>query len=232
MKVGRRLATKILNASRFALLQTEPNGPVTAPLDKAMLLSLARLVSFATKKLEEYDYTSALSEIEKSFWNFCDDYIELVKARRYGDFGAESASSANGALLVALETYLRLFAPYLPFVTAEVWSWWRCGSVHRAPWPDAAELERVADTGADARLYIDAQLVNGEIRRQKSLQGMKIKTPVKVVIVADAATLSRLRMVEREIASANTATIVFQQGDALHVSVLPSEEQGGSQPTP
>jgi valyl-tRNA synthetase len=100
MKVGRRLATKILNASRFALLQTEPTGDVTAPLDKAMLLNLARLVTLATKKLEEYDYTSALSEIEKSFWNFCDDYIELVKARRYGDFGADSASSANGALLV------------------------------------------------------------------------------------------------------------------------------------
>jgi valyl-tRNA synthetase len=232
MKVGRRLATKILNASRFALLQTEPNGPVTAPLDKAMLLNLAALVTFATKKLEEYDYTSALSEVEKSFWNFCDDYIELVKARRYGDFGPESASSANGALLAALETYLRLFAPYLPFVTEEVWSWWRRGSVHRAPWPTSSALEQVAGADADARVYVDTQLVNGEIRRQKSLQGMKIKTPVEVVIAADAATLDRLRMVEREIGSANTATIVFQQGDTLQVSVLPAGEQGGSQPRP
>ena len=231
MKVGRRLATKILNASRFALLQTEPKGDVTAPLDKAMLLSLARLVTFATRKLEEYDYTSALSEIEKSFWNFCDDYIELVKARRYGDFGADSASSANGALLVALETYLRLFAPYLPFVTEEVWSWWRSGSVHRAPWPAAGALEQIAGEGAEARFYVDAQLANGEIRREKSLQGMKIKTPVNVTIAGDTDMLNSLRMVQLEIGSANTATIVFQQGEALQVSVLPSEP-GGSESHP
>jgi valyl-tRNA synthetase len=228
MKVGRRLATKLLNASRFALLQTEPRGDVTAALDKAMLLNLARLVDSATKRLDEYDYASALSEIEKSFWNFCDDYIELVKARRYGDFGAESASSANGALLIALETYLRLFAPYLTFVTEEVWSWWRTGSVHRAPWPSAADLEQLGG-GADARFYVDAQLANGEIRREKSLQGMKIKTPVKVTIAGDSETLNSLKMVEREIGSANTATIVFQQGDALQVTVLPSEEPGGSE---
>jgi valyl-tRNA synthetase len=228
MKVGRRLATKILNASRFALLQTEPKGDVTAALDKAMLLHLARLVTFATKRLEEYDYTAALSEIEKSFWNFCDDYIELVKARRYGDFGPDSASSANGALLAALETYLRLFAPYLPFVTEEVWSWWRDGSVHRAAWPHADVLEQIGN-GAEARFYIDAQTVNAQIRREKSLQGLKMKTPVHVTIAADAETLNSLRTVECEISSANTATIVFQEGDALQVSVLPSEEQGGSQ---
>jgi valyl-tRNA synthetase len=228
MKVGRRLATKILNASRFALLQTEPNGPVTASLDRSMLLNLARLVASATKKLDEYDYASALSDIEKSFWNFCDDYIELVKARRYGDFGPESASSANGALLVALETYLRLFAPYLPFVTEEVWSWWRPGTVHKASWPSAESLERTGG-GAAARFYADAQVVNAEIRREKSLQGMKIKTPVKVTITADAEMVSSLRTVQREIASANTATISFEQGDALRVSVAPSEEPGGAE---
>jgi valyl-tRNA synthetase len=228
MKVGRRLATKILNASKFALLQTEPKGEVTAALDKSMLLNLARLVTAATTRLDEYDYTSALSEIEKSFWNFCDDYIELVKARRYGDFGPESASSANGALLVALETYLRLFAPYLPFVTEEVWSWWRTGTVHRAEWPAAGVLERIG-IGADPRYYVDAQTVNAEIRREKSLQGMKMKTPVDVAIAADPETLNSLRLVEREISSANTARIVFQQGNALKVSVLPSPEPGGAE---
>ena len=101
-----------------------------------------------------------------------------------------------------------------------------------AQWPTAEALEKVAGDGADARFYVDAQIANGEIRREKSLQGMKIKTPVTVTIAGDRATLDSLRMVEQEIGSANTATIVFQQGDALHVSVLPSGEPGGSQSQP
>ena len=87
-----------------------------------------------------YDYARVLERTESFFWGFCDDYLELVKARRYGDFGAEGAGSANSAMLVALSTLMRLFAPYLPFVTEEVWSWWRQGSVHTAAWPDAAEV--------------------------------------------------------------------------------------------
>ena len=104
--------------------------------------------------------------------------------------------------------------------------------MHRARWPRAEALEHIAGEGADARLYVDAQLANGEIRREKSLQGMKIKTPVKVTIAGDTDTLNSLRMVQLEIGSANTATIVFQQGEALQVSVLPSEEPGGSESHP
>ena len=88
MKVGRRLAIKILNAARFALLQAEPRGPITEPLDRGMLTALARLVDEATEQLEAYDYARVLERTETFFWAFCDDYLELVKARRYGDFGA------------------------------------------------------------------------------------------------------------------------------------------------
>src|SRR5918994_990872 len=140
MKVGRRLAIKILNAARFALMQAEPRGAVTAPLDRGMLSSLSRLVRESTEQLDAYDYARVLERSERFFWSFCDDYLELVKSRRYGDFTPEAAASANSAMLVALSTLLRLFAPYLPFVTDEVWSWWRPGSVHRAPWPTSAEV--------------------------------------------------------------------------------------------
>ena len=225
MKVGRRLATKILNASRFALLQAEPRGAVTAPLDKGMLLNLSSLVRFATQKLDDYDYASALNEVEKSFWTFCDDYIELVKSRRYGDFGEESAASANTALAVALETYLRLFAPYLPFVTAEVWSWWRPGSVHRTGWPTPEELEHAAGPGADIRHYTEAQLATGEIRREKSMQGLKVKSPVKVIVEAQPDKIEILRLVDREISSANTATVVYQPGQGLQFTVTPTDGQ-------
>ena len=115
-----------------------------------MLTALAQLVEESTEQLEAYDYARVLERTETFFWAFCDDYLELVKSRRYGDFGPEAAASANSAMLVALSTMLRLFAPYLPFVTEEVWSWWRPGSVHHAPWPTADEV--VAPIGgADAQ---------------------------------------------------------------------------------
>jgi valyl-tRNA synthetase len=180
MKVGRRLAIKILNAARFALLQAEPRGPITEPLDRGMLMALADLVTSSTRDLEDYDYAGALANTERFFWGFCDDYLELVKSRRYGDFDAEGAASANSAMLVALSTLMKLFAPFLPFVTEEVWSWWHSDSVHRAQWPKREELIEAAG-GHDVRILAIREATQGalaEVRKIKSLQ----KRPTKAVI--------------------------------------------------
>jgi valyl-tRNA synthetase len=180
MKVGRRLAIKILNAARFALMHAEPRGPITEALDRGMLTALARLVDESTEQLEAYDYTRVLERTETFFWTFCDDYLELVKARRYGDFGPDAAASANSAMLVALEAMLRLFAPYLVFVTEEVWSWWRPGSVHRAPWPTSAEVVAPIQ-GADVEALAVREATESalaEVRRIKSI----LKKPTKAVI--------------------------------------------------
>ena len=180
MKVGRRLAIKLLNASRFALLQAAPRGPITEPLDRGMLTNLSRLVGEATTSLDAYDYARVLERTESFFWGFCDDYLEMVKARRYGDFGPEGAASANSAMLVALSALLRLFAPYLPFVTEEVWSWWQPGRVHRAAWPTPGEV--VAPIGGDddaaVEVSVKAQAALADIRRIKAME----KRPVKSVI--------------------------------------------------
>jgi valyl-tRNA synthetase len=181
MKVGRRLSMKLLNAARFALMQAEPRGLITEPLDRGMLTALAAQVADATEQLNAYDYARVLERTESFFWAFCDDYLELVKSRRYGDFGQEAAASANSAMLVALSSMLRLFAPYLPFVTEEVWSWWRPGSVHRAAWPTADEvLQPIGGRDEQALTVREAtQVALADVRRIKSI----LKKPTKAVIV-------------------------------------------------
>jgi valyl-tRNA synthetase len=219
MKVGRRLAIKMLNAAKFALMQAEPRGPITEPLDRGMLSSLSILVRESTEQLEAYDYARVLEQSERFFWSFCDDYLELVKGRRYGDFTPEGAASANSAMLVALSAMLRLFAPFLPFVTEEVWSWWRPGSVHQAKWPTADEV--VAPIGgydADAvQVFAQTRAALGEIRRIKALE----KKPVKAVI--ERAVLPKrfetLVPASQDLrAAAHVRDLVFDQVEELQLT--------------
>jgi valyl-tRNA synthetase len=180
MKVGRRLAVKLLNASKFALGFPEASsGPVTEPVDQALLTRLADVVDEATKAFEAYDYTRALERTEDFFWSFCDDYIELVKGRAYGE-GPE-ADSANRALRLALDVLLRLFAPVLPFATEEVWSWWKQGSVHVQEWPSAAPLREAAGERRALDPLEYAAKVLERVRGEKSRAKTSMKTPVLVL---------------------------------------------------
>jgi valyl-tRNA synthetase len=174
-KVGRRLATKVLNAAKFVLGFGESDGTPSHPLDLAMLDELGRVVADATSAFEVYEYPRALERTESFFWAFCDDYVELVKARAYS--GDESAVAS---LRLGLTTLLRLFAPFLPFVTEEVWSWWQNGSVHRSAWPTTDEI---AVIDGDPLVMSVAADVLSQVRKAKTSAKKSLRADVAIAVV-------------------------------------------------
>jgi valyl-tRNA synthetase len=190
MKVGRRLAMKVLNASKFVLgsvgATTFSAAAVSQPVDTALLGRLGGVVRRATEAFEDYDYTTALEVSEKFFWEFCDDYLELVKERAYAGDG-DASSSARATLALALQVQLRLLAPFLPYVTEEVWSWWQEGSVHRAAWPTVTELGSPA--ASDGSLIDAVASALSGIRGAKSAAKVKMRAPLARVEVTGPARL-------------------------------------------
>ena len=181
MKVGRKLATKLLNVSKFVLgIGTDANTPPSHPLDVAMLHRLAAVVREATDAFESYDYARALERTEAFFWWFCDDYVELVKTRAYG----EGASSAKAALASALSVIQRLFAPHIPFATEEVWSWWQQASIHRAAWPTPETILEGVPAATEAEAMLDAVGdVLATVRRTKTEAKVSQRAAVDHVLV-------------------------------------------------
>jgi valyl-tRNA synthetase len=220
LRIGRRLAIKILNASRFALgfsaTDVDPSE-ITEAIDRSMLAGLADTVAAATAAFDAYDYARALEVAERSFWGWTDDYVELVKTRAYDD--GPDAPSAHAALQLALSVYLRLFAPFVPFVTEEVWSWWREGSVHRASWPTLDELQGLA---GDPDVLEAASAVLGEIRRAKSDAKVSMRAEVdRVDLTGDAELIERVRLAEGDLLAAGRASsIEYSHGEFAVVAAL------------
>lgn len=235
MKIGRRLAIKLLNAAKFALSFEVPAGvtEITEPFDQAMLLELASVVRQATESFENYDHTKALELTEKFFWNFTDDYLEMVKERAYNAEGtgsiAEQASAAI-ALRKALHVMLRLFAPFLPFATEEVWGWWQtdAGSIHRTSWPTAEEITEGLDAGNIGLLELASTALFG-VRKAKSDAKVSMKAEVlSATLRAPASVLTSIRVFEKDLKGVGRiADLVLEEADEVSVTdvvLKPSEE--------
>ncbi|UBH06163.1 valine--tRNA ligase [Leucobacter sp. Psy1] len=223
IKIGRRLAIKLLNAAKFTLnFDATGTGTVTEPLDRSMLTRLARVVSEATRALESYDHARALELTESFFWTFCDDYLELVKERAHGATDADDASRASAvtALRAALSVFIRLFAPYLPFATEETWSWFNEGSVHVAAWPEASELSDLAGDADEGLLDLVGEALIG-IRGAKSEAKASQRTPVTLAVVqASASDVERLESAGHDLAAVGRiAELRIESGDVTRPTV-------------
>jgi valyl-tRNA synthetase len=194
MKIGRKLAIKLLNASKFVLgisggVEGDPTK-VSEPIDRGILVRLATLVQETTKDFSAYDYARALERTETFFWGFCDDYVELVKIRAYGAEAIDPAASASAqhALSICLSTVQRLLAPFIPFVTEEVWSWWHdidtTGSIHTQSWPRVEEFATAISEASSDATYAATIEVLGAVRRAKTEGKRSMRWPVDAVSVS------------------------------------------------
>ena len=235
IKIGRRLAIKVLNAAKFVYSFPAPEAAapeaavpevlegnrITNPLDLDLLAELGRVVEIATRAFDEFDHARALETTEQFFWTFCDDYLELVKERAYGAGSAEGQASAVLALREAVEVLLRLFAPFIPFATEEVWSWTHDGSVHTAAWP--AMAAGVQPTGL---LGVVGEALIG-IRRAKTDAKVSQKTEiVSATISGPVDVLDRLRQAADDLkAVGRIGTLDFVLGAELTVTDIVLAEQ-------
>jgi valyl-tRNA synthetase len=227
MKIGRRLAIKILNASKFALgrVGDEPSpslADVTAPLDLALLAQLGQVVTTATASFEDFDYARAQEVTEAFFWSFCDDYVELVKTRAYGEGDLAGTRSARATLSISLSVLLRLFAPFVPFVTEEVWRWWQPGSVHRADWPTPEET----GSGGDGSVLVTTAEVLAAVRRAKTSEKRSMRAKVDTLVVSGpAASLAAVDAARGDLTDAGgVEELTLVEAEEFAVSVVLASE--------
>ena len=222
MKVGRRLAIKVLNAAKFVLSfeLASDKVEVTEAIDKAMLAALAEVIMGATKAFDSYDHTKALELTESFFWNFTDDYLELVKERAYGQSTDPAAqASAVSALRIALLAITKLLAPFIPFATEEVWSWWQEGSVHRSYWPVAEDLSGFTGSQNAGLLSLASQALIG-IRKAKSDEKLSMKAEItSLTIEASDQEIESLKLIESDLKSVGKIDeIKYKVSESLSIS--------------
>jgi valyl-tRNA synthetase len=214
IKIGRRLAIKVLNAAKFVYGFDSDTGDITEALDLDMVRELGKVVKTATAAYDAFDHARALEVTETFFWTFTDDYLELVKERAYTGEGA-ARTSAVSALRLAIETVVRLLAPVIPFATEEVWSWTHEGSVHHASWPSAEELPGTDASGETAGLLALASEALITIRRAKTDSQVTQKTGIICATLQGPALLAHAEADLKAVGK--IATLSLEEGESVEL---------------
>lgn len=203
-RVGKKLVTKLFNASKFVLMRiegvdTELLGPqsVSEESDRAVIAELRPLLERVTKSFAAFDYAQALALTEDFFWRtFCDNYLELAKARTYDEGRSPGRISACATLRLLHRAVLRMFAPFVPYITEEVWSWAYAqdadmrSSVHLSPWPSEVELAAIAPP-SDPESWGLAVLVMDAVRRAKAEANLSMAAPVARISLSGSEETQR-----------------------------------------
>ncbi|MBN8614842.1 MAG: valine--tRNA ligase [Deltaproteobacteria bacterium] len=199
LKVGKRLVTKLFNAGKYVLAQSAEGdvspGAIREEIDRAFIEELRGLVTKTTAAFDEFEYAQSLMLTEQFFWSrLTDSYLEIVKIRARGEVGdPASRRSAVATLRLALNVLLRLFAPVVPYITEEVWSWVFADEtgqkhIHRAPWPTVAELASIP-APKDAQSFQLACDLYASLNKKKTESGASTGRVVNSTSIAASATL-------------------------------------------
>ena len=231
MAQGKKLINKIFNASKFAMTIVANSGisdysvsadSITNETDKSWLYKLSSSLEGATKYFSTFDYAGALEVIEKRFWDFCDNYLEIIKKRAY----SEDNRSAVLSLVKSIDVFVRAFAPFCPFVTEEIyqalpWNNGRPVSVHLTTWPTAQEFAGIISNDV---LYESISQLTSEVRKAKTEANLTQKTPVKKLVIAAPAKVISLLSTHgidlENVTNAYPNAIEYIEGSELSISKI------------
>ena len=155
-------------------------------IDKWILAKYEEMEKGYLKYLEEYEIGIALNHLEKFFWNFCDDYIEIVKHRLYRpeEFGERARYSGQKTVYTLLFKLIQAFSIYLPYVTEEIYhelymNDMNIPSIHIT----SIENLNIEDKNKETYLNIGNTIMEiiSELRGEKTNNNVSLKTPFSIV---------------------------------------------------
>ena len=239
-----KLINKIYNAAKFVIMQLEgfektdnngktvilnafdKNEPVDLMImDKWIISSFNNMLSRFEKYLDKYEIGLAIGELEKFFWSYCDDYIEIIKNRVYKPeiYGENARKSGLYAAYHTLLGMIKCFAIYIPHITEEIYQGYFIKyeneiSIHRTLIGKIPENCGITDYELEAgQIAVD---IISELRKYKSERNLSLKETIDTVQVILDTDIDMGAVLEDIKATASCKSIILSKGDTFGVNVI------------